>query len=133
MNDSSLIFAHKKFDPSNTIAQLLVFEPGFNDYTLENVILNAFYNAKKSIKILTPYFCPPDSIIEALKSSYTRGIDIQIIAHRKNQRYVQMMNRENYKKLADIGVDVYEYDGYLHSKCIIIDDRYVQTGSCNVD
>lgn len=133
LNDSSLIFAHKKFDPSNTIAQLLVFEPGFNDYTLENVILNAFYNAKKSIKILTPYFCPPDSIIEALKSSYTRGIDIQIIAHRKNQRYVQMMNRENYKKLADIGVDVYEYDGYLHSKCIIIDDRYVQTGSCNVD
>ncbi|XQP55485.1 MAG: phospholipase D-like domain-containing protein [Mycoplasmoidaceae bacterium] len=133
LNDVNIIFKKQTFKPSNTIAQLLVFEPDFNEFALENALLHAFYNAKKSIKILTPYFCPPNSIIDALKSCHTQGIKIEIIAHNKNQKYVQMMNRENYKKLADEGVSVYEYDGYLHSKCIIIDDEYVLTGSCNID
>ncbi|MCQ3908255.1 MAG: phospholipase D-like domain-containing protein [Mycoplasmoidaceae bacterium] len=133
LNDTRLIFQKQQFPETNTIAQLLVFEPDFNEFALENALLHAFYNAKKSIKILTPYFCPPNSIIEALKSCHGKGIKIEIIAHSKNQKYVQMMNRENYKKLADIGVEVYEYDGYLHSKCIIIDDTYVLTGSCNID
>lgn len=133
LNDTPLIFKKPHFESTNTIAQLLVFEPDFNEFALANALLHAFYNAKKSIKILTPYFCPPNSIIEALKTCHRQGIKIEIIAHNKNQKYVQMMNRENYKKLADIGVDVYEYDGYLHSKCIIIDDKYVLTGSCNVD
>ena len=100
----SLIFKHHDFEPTNTLAQLLVFEPDFNEYALENALLHSFYNAKKSIKILTPYFCPPNSIVEALKSCHAHGIKIEIIAHNKNQKYVQMMNRENYKKLADIGV-----------------------------
>ncbi|MBQ0045864.1 MAG: PLDc N-terminal domain-containing protein [Mycoplasma sp.] len=133
LNDAQLIFSKHKFKSSNTLAQILVFEPDFNEFALENALLHAFYNAKKSIKILTPYFCPPNSIIEALKTCHTHGIDVEIIAHNKNQKYVQMMNRENYKKLADVGIKTYEYDGYLHSKCIIIDDEYVLTGSCNID
>ncbi|XQP55184.1 MAG: phospholipase D-like domain-containing protein [Mycoplasmoidaceae bacterium] len=133
LNDTKLIFRKNEFPGTNTIAQLLVFEPDFNEFALENALLHAFYNAKKSIKILTPYFCPPNSIIEALKACHNKDVKVEIIAHNKNQKYVQMMNRENYKKLADIGAQVYEYDGYLHSKCIIIDDEYVLTGSCNVD
>lgn len=133
LNDAQLIFRKHEFKPSPTLCQLLVFEPDFNEFALENALLHAFYNAKKSIKILTPYFCPPNSLIEALRSCHFNGIKVEIIAHNKNQKYVQMMNRENYKKLADAGMNVYEYDGYLHSKCVIIDDEYVMTGSCNVD
>ena len=132
-NDAQLIFTKHDFKKTNTIAQLLVFEPDFNEFALENALLHSFFNAKKSIKILTPYFCPPNSIVEALRACHARGVNVEIIAHNKNQKYVQMMNRENYKKLADVGINVYEYDGYLHSKCIIIDDQYVLTGSCNVD
>lgn len=132
-NDIPLVFKKQQFKETNTLAQLLVFEPDFNEFALENALLHIFFNAKKSIKILTPYFCPPNSIVEALKACHTHGIKIEIIAHNKNQKYVQMMNRENYKKLVDVGASVYEYDGYLHSKCIIIDDKYVLTGSCNVD
>jgi cardiolipin synthase len=46
---------------------------------------------------------------------------------------VQMINRDNYSKLINWGIKVYEYDGYLHSKCIIIDDEYALVGSCNFD
>ncbi|MCQ2956851.1 MAG: phospholipase D-like domain-containing protein [Mycoplasmoidaceae bacterium] len=128
-----MIFKQQKFEQTNVISQLLVFEPDFNEFALENSLLHAIFNARKSIKILTPYFCPPNSVIEALKSAHEKGIKIEIIAHNQNQKYVQMMNRENYKKLADININVYEYDGYLHSKCLIIDDEYVMTGSCNID
>lgn len=133
LNDGQIIFQHHNFEPSNTIAQLLVFEPDFNEFALENVLLHAFYNAKKSIKILTPYFCPPNSIIEALRACQSKGVKIELIAHNKNQKYVQMINRENYEKVVKMGGDVYEYDGYLHSKGIIIDDEYALTGSCNID
>lgn len=133
LNDCKMIFDQQQWQPTNTIAQLLVFEPDFNEFALENTLLHFFYNAKKSIKILTPYFCPPNSIIEALKTVSAHGIKIEVIAHNQNQKYVQMMNRENYKKLTDVNIPVYEYDGYLHSKCIIIDDEFVLTGSCNVD
>lgn len=133
LNDVPLIFKKHDFEQTETISQLLIFEPDFNEFALANTLLHFFYNAKKSIKILTPYFCPPNSIIESLKSCHNHSVKVEIIAHNKNQKYVQMMNRENYKKLADIGASVYEYDGYLHSKCIIIDDKYVLTGSCNID
>lgn len=133
VNDTNLILEKQKFEPSNTLAQLLIFEPDWNEFELENTLNHAFYNAKKSIKILTPYFACPYKVIEALKYCHSKGIKIEIIAHNKNQNFVQMVNRENYKKLADIGVSVYEYDGYLHSKGMIIDDEYVLTGSCNID
>jgi len=132
-NDAPIILKKQKFEESKTLAQLLVFEPDFNEFALENALIHAFYNAKKSIKILTPYFCPPNKIIEALKFCHHNGVEVEIIAHNKNQKHVQMMNRENYKKLTDVGIKVYEYDGYLHSKGMIIDDEYVMTGSCNID
>lgn len=132
-NDTDFILKKQQFAPSDTIAQLSIYEPDFNEFELENSLLHAFYNAKKSIKILTPYFVPPHKVVEALLSCVKRGIKVELIAHNKNQKYVQLMNRENYKKLVDANADVYEYDGYLHAKAIIIDDKYVLTGSCNID
>lgn len=132
-NDINLILEKNKFDESDTIAQLLVFEPDFNEFALENVFIHSFYNAKKSIKIITPYFAPPKKIIDALIFCHKQGIKVELIAHNKNQKYVQMLNRENYEKLAKEGIEVREYDGYLHAKGIIIDDEYVLTGSCNID
>ncbi len=133
LNDSEIIFQQQKFDESNVYSQLLVFEPDFNEFALENALLHIIFNAKKSIKIITPYFMPPNSVLEALKTAHKNGIKIELIGHSKNQPYVQMLNRENNKKLIDINIPVYEYDGYLHAKCLIIDDEYVLTGSCNVD
>lgn len=132
-NDSKLLLAKRDFKPSNTLMQLMIFDPDFNAFMLENALLNAFYNAKKSIKIITPYFCPPNKIIEALIWCHNHNIKIEIITHCKNQKYVQMVNRENLKKIVDLGIETSEYDGYLHSKLIIIDDEYVLTGSCNID
>lgn len=132
-NDAKLLLGKRNFESNNTLAQLLVFDPNFNEFTLENALLNSFYNAKKSIKIITPYFCPPNKLIEAMIKCHSRGVKIEIISHCKNQKYVQMLNRENIRKLVEQGVSAYEYDGYLHGKLIIIDDEYVLTGSCNID
>ncbi len=132
-NDAKLLLKKQEFKSTNSLAQLLIFDPDFNDFTLDNALINCFFNAKKSIKIISPYFCPTPKIIEALSWCHSHNIDIKIITHSKNQKYVQMMNRDNLKKVVDLGITAYEYDGYLHSKLIIIDDEYVLTGSCNID
>jgi cardiolipin synthase len=43
------------------------------------------------------------------------------------------MNRTGYKDLLDAKCSIYEYDGFIHSKYCIIDDRYVLIGSANLD
>lgn len=132
-NDAMLLLKKQEFKPTQNLSQLLVFDPNFNEFTLDNALINCFFNAKKSIKIISPYFCPTPKIIDALSWCHTHNIKIEIITHSKNQKYVQKINRDNLKKVVDLGIDAYEYDGYLHSKLIIIDDEYVLTGSCNID
>jgi len=132
-NDISVIFTKHKFEPTDEVAQLLIYEPDFNEFAMENTFLNSIYNAKRSIKIITPYFCPSNKIIEALMRKHKEGLDIQIIVHNRNQKYVQMLNNDNLEKLAKFGVKIFQYDGYLHSKLNIFDDNYVLTGSCNID
>jgi len=132
-NDIDIIFKKNEFKPSNVAAQLLIFEPDFNEFAMENTLLNAIYNSNKSIRIITPYFCPPNKIVEALLKKSLEGLDVEVIVHNKNQKYVQIINNENLSKLLEGGVKVYQYDGYLHSKLNIFDDKYVLTGSCNID
>ena len=37
------------------------------------------------------------------------------------------------KDLVDLGVKVYRYNGFLHSKVLMIDDTAITVGSCNAD
>jgi cardiolipin synthase len=43
------------------------------------------------------------------------------------------MNRGQYTELLNVWCKVYEYDGFIHSKYLIVDDKYVLTTSANFD
>ncbi|GHU47654.1 hypothetical protein FACS1894218_2540 [Bacilli bacterium] len=94
-----------------------------------------FSIAKKTIKIVTPYFLPTESVSESLKLAAMNNIDIQIIlpGKRDNKDFIIPMNRSQYPDFMDRNVKIHEYNGFIHSKYIIVDDKYVYTTSANFD
>jgi cardiolipin synthase len=93
-------------------------------------------NAKKSIKIVTPYFLPPEEIINALVLANIKGVEVQIIlpSKRDDHDFILLMNRNSYSKFyLSEKFKIYEYCGFIHSKLLIIDDEVLYTGSSNID
>jgi Phosphatidylserine/phosphatidylglycerophosphate/cardiolipin synthases and related enzymes len=98
-------------------------------------IMQAIYGAKKSIFIQTPYFLPPDAMIDALQAAAIRGVDVRVmISKRSDVLLVQMASCSFVRDMLKAGVKVYMYKkGFLHSKLIIFDNSLTLIGSANFD
>lgn len=103
-------------------------------FCLETLLL-AIYNAKKSVKICTPYFIPEESLIKALNLAVSRGVRVQIIVPFKgDSRIVQWASSSFYKPLLRRGVEIYRYTkGFMHAKTVLIDDTLFSIGTLNLD
>lgn len=109
--------------------------PRYYNNIVNDVLTTAIFNAKKSVKIISPYLQFNDSLNSALISAINRNISIEIIApgNCDDKWFLLDMNRLNYQQLLDYRINIYEYLGFIHSKLIIIDDEYIITGTFNLD
>lgn len=122
------------FKKNDVQMQLLSFSPSSNKFAFQKILINAFLNAKKSIKIITPYFCPSKAIVDTLLIANEKNVEIEIIVPSKNANFIKIMNRYTYRSLVQQqNTKIYEHDGFIHSKLYIIDDEYAFIGSCNLD
>ena len=101
----------------------------------ENVLLNLFQRAVRSIYIMTPYLILDDKITAALLTAAKSGLDVRIITpHVPDKWYVHAVSRAHYEVLTEAGVRIYEYTpGFIHSKVYLVDDRYAVAGTVNLD
>ena len=91
-------------------------------------------NAKKEIKIETPYFVPTPKIVNALSNAVKRKVDVKIILPKVSDvRLTDILRRLYLGKLHKKGVKIYFYPKVLHSKLLIIDDNFFLLGSSNLD
>ncbi len=91
--------------------------------------------AKREIKIVTPYFLPPPSIRRALAHAVERGVDVQILISAKGDIALtpEGSKRIGYK-LTKRGVNVFLFNGgFHHSKVMSIDDNCCMIGSANLE
>jgi cardiolipin synthase len=92
--------------------------------------------ARKSIRIVNPYFIPDDLTLEMLVLARQRGVQVEIVGpgSRIDQRVVRYVGRSRWGKLFDQGTRFFEYQpALLHSKYFIVDDLWASVGSCNLD
>lgn len=99
-------------------------------------LLNAVVSdAEKSISIITPYFVPDRAMMLALTSAAYRGVSVRLLLPSKSDSFLVLWaGRTFYDDLIDAGVEIYELDDcMLHSKVVIVDQRWSMVGSANMD
>lgn len=92
-------------------------------------------HARKYVWLQSPYFMPPESLLDAIKSAALRGVDVRVmIPARADISLLTPINRSYCPELLRAGVRVFRNDGpFIHSKTFVADDYVSMVGSCNLD
>ena len=110
-------------------------EPHTTNKIMRQFYISALDNAKDSVKIVNPYFCPTSSVIKALKRCAERGVKMDIImSSRYDVPLVPDVVYYNLRKLMKRGARIWRYrPGFHHSKIMMVDGKYCTIGSTNLD
>ena len=97
--------------------------------------VQAIHAARKRLWIVSPYFVPNGSIIDALRLAALRGVDVRILLPQNaDNRLVQFAGYAYVPELVDQGVKLYRYrGGFLHQKALLVDDDLAAIGTANLD
>lgn len=116
-------------------ARGISFDPGENFDSLRLVVGGAVAAARKSVRIVSPYFLPDQSIIVALNVAALRGVAVDILIPAKNDsRVVQWATTAMLWQVLINGCRVWlTPEPFDHSKLMVVDDAWVFFGSANMD
>lgn len=92
-------------------------------------------NARHYIYLQTPYFMPPESILESLQNAALSGVKVRLMVPQKPGGFwMTWANESYYGDVLKAGVEIYAYQpGMLHAKMLVVDDYFSSVGSVNID
>ncbi len=102
-------------------------------------IMQAFFaainQAKRNIRITTPYFVPNESITTSLKTASLGGVQVELmVPYESDSRVVRMAMRSYFRGMLEAGVKIYQYKkGFVHAKTMTVDDTLSSVGTANMD
>ena len=110
------------------------FPSSIRKYT-ENSYVKLIKNAKYEINIETPYFIPSLRVRKAFLTAVRKGVKVRIILPKKsNWGAVDLIRNRYLGYLHRAGVNIYYYlPKLLHSKLLIVDNKFFLLGSSNLD
>ena len=122
-------------EAGNKMVGIATREPHTTNKIMRQFYISALDNAKDSVKIVNPYFCPTSSVIKALKRCAERGVKMDIIMSSKyDVPLVPNVVYYNLRKLMKRGAKIWRYrPGFHHSKIMMVDGKYCTVGSTNLD
>lgn len=135
-SDERLKFAKEKKEAQGYIyLQVVPSGPDMERDALYEAILSAIYGAKERIYIITPYFIPNNSLMEALIIAHHKGVDVRLITPREANHTIVNLVRSSYmRELEEAGIKIHLYNGaMLHAKAMLFDHKSVVLGSVNFD
>lgn len=118
------------------VMQLVKSGPDSKYPSIQQGMLKMITMATHHIYITTPYFVPPESILEALKIASLGGIDVRILFPGTYDHLIVYYASKTYlSDLIKCGVTVYFYDptAFIHAKVMTIDSKISTVGTANMD
>ena len=108
---------------------------GAGDHFMEEGVCRLLRSAKKYVYIQTPYYCPTDTVLSAIKDALRRGVDICIlIPEESDSKLMTVANSAFYEESVAAGARILLSPGQFdHSKAIVADDCLSIIGSLNLD
>ncbi len=115
--------------------QLIPSGPFTGGDCIQQILLLAIYQARRSLVITTPYFVPDDSLVAALRSAAERGIRVQLILPSRNDSFMVRHASDAFlNELLISGVEIYRFQqGLLHTKSVVVDECMALFGTLNLD
>ncbi|WP_416147803.1 cardiolipin synthase [Salipaludibacillus sp. HK11] len=100
-----------------------------------NSIHDMLDRAENSIFIGTPYFIPSESVKNKLVKLAEAGVNVKVLVPKyPDHPLVKDAGYPYFSELIKAGADIRQfYQGFYHSKIIIIDDRLMDIGTSNFD
>lgn len=119
----------------NSVARTITSGPDQDLEKIELMILQAVSVARKSVKIMTPYFLPDDRIITALALASLRGVEVDVVLPaNSNHPTLDWASRAHVGPLVAADCRLWTHGApFDHSKLMTIDDSWCLIGSANWD
>ena len=119
----------------NEIVQIVTSGPDTQWLNMLNSVVAAVNSAKDRVSIHTPYFIPPEPLMQALESAALSGVEVRLmLAERSDSLIVSAASRSYIDQLLSAGVKVFMYrSNFLHSKAIVVDGYLSIIGTANMD
>ncbi|MGH8431431.1 MAG: phospholipase D-like domain-containing protein, partial [Solimonas sp.] len=117
------------------MARVVTSGPDEDMEQIEFVALHAISCARRSIRVVTPYFLPPDPLTMALGLAALRGVSVGIVLpEHSNHAILDWARRVPLRSLIEAGCRVWLSPApFDHSKLMVIDDSWTLIGSANWD
>ena len=121
-------------EKGNIGIQIITSGPESEQKNIEDAYLKMISLAKKRIYIQSPYFIPDEIFLKSLIIAKRSGVDVKVmIPGKPDKKSVYYVTLSFVKILLDENIDVYFYNGFIHSKTLLVDDLVVSIGTCNTD
>ena len=126
---------HEAFEEGDRLVQVVPDEPDFQWPVLQMGAVWTVQHTSRYLYIQTPYFVPPEPLLQALKSTALKGADVRIMIPAKADLFFMgPANRAYFQECLEAGIKIYEKSGrFIHSKTIVSDDYLSIIGSANMD
>ncbi len=119
----------------NCDVQIISSGPDNTAELIRDNYLRLIHKAKERIYIQSPYFIPDDAVLNALMIAVRSGIEVNImIPCMPDHPFVYWATYSYIGDMVRAGANCYTYDnGFLHSKCVMVDGEAFCCGTANMD
>ncbi len=116
-------------------SQIIASGPDSDWAAIMQCYFTAITNAKKYIRIITPYFIPSETILNAIKITALSNVEVALMVPERSDTWLTTWGTSSYIwELLEAGVKVYFFErGFNHSKVLSIDGEFCIIGSANMD
>lgn len=120
---------------SGLMARVVASGPDKSLETNHRTMLGAFSIAKRSVRIMSPYFLPDRELVSALVTAARRGVQIDIaVPSANNLKLVDLAMTAQFDQLLNHGCRIWRTAGiFNHSKLMTVDGTWAYVGSSNLD
>ncbi len=125
----------KNIEGNSIFSQTVISGPDSDWASIMQCFFSAITHASKHIYIVTPYFTPNETILNAIKIAALGNIDVRImIPEKSDTKLVHWSTMSYVNELIEAGVKIYLFKkGFNHSKVMSIDGSLCIAGSANMD